>query len=105
LELENTGSWRFLQVGACKLGVGASFQLELENSGSCSFLQVGACKQGVGSSFQLVLDNLEVGASYECNILIYKKALCGFLPFGFPHKILVYCVFDVICYALLNGHC
>jgi hypothetical protein len=27
-------------------GVGASFQLELENSRSCSFLQVGACKSG-----------------------------------------------------------
>jgi hypothetical protein len=40
--------------------------------------------------------NLEVGASYEFNLLIYKKALCGFLPFGFPHKILVYCVLLVI---------
>jgi hypothetical protein len=49
-----------------------------------------------------VLENLEVGASYECNILIYKKAFHGFLPFGFPRKILVYCVFVVICYALLN---
>jgi hypothetical protein len=45
-----------------------------------------------------VLENLEVGASYECNLLIYKKSLCGFLPFGFPRKILVYCVsvYDVM---------
>jgi hypothetical protein len=27
----------------------------------------------------------------------------GFLPFGFPCKILVYCVYVVICYAFLNG--
>jgi hypothetical protein len=50
----------------------------------------------------LVLENLEVGASYDCNILIYKKSLCGFLPFGFPRKIHLYYVFLVICYAL-NG--
>jgi hypothetical protein len=45
-----------------------------------------------------VLENLEVGASYECNLLIYKKELCDFIPFGFPHKILVYCVsvYDVM---------
>jgi hypothetical protein len=47
-----------------------------------------------------VLENLEVGASYECNILIYKKVFHGFLPFGFPRKIMVYCVSVVICYAL-----
>jgi hypothetical protein len=52
---------------------------------------------------------LEVGASYECKLLIYKKALCGFLPFWFPRKILVYCVSMVIflcyleCNNVLNG--
>jgi hypothetical protein len=84
---ENSGSWCFLQVGACK-------------SGGCSLLLVGArelrelvasfrlvpVNQGVGASFQLVLENLEVGASYECILDIYKKSLCGFLPFGFPRK-------------------
>jgi hypothetical protein len=50
-----------------------------------------------------VLDNLEYGASHECNISIYKIALCGSLPFEFPHKILVYCVSVVIRYAMLNG--
>jgi hypothetical protein len=45
-----------------------------------------------------VLENLEVGASYKCNILIYKKSSCGFIPFGFPRKILVYRVsmYDVM---------
>jgi hypothetical protein len=27
-----------------------------------------------------VLENLEVGASYECILDIYKKTFCGFLP-------------------------
>jgi hypothetical protein len=45
---------------------------------------------------------LEVGASYECNLLIYKKTLCGFLPFGFPHKILVYFVLWLHVYGILN---
>jgi hypothetical protein len=36
-------------------GVGASFQLKLENLGSCKFLQVGACKLG-GWSLLLVGD-------------------------------------------------
>jgi hypothetical protein len=54
-------------------GVGASFRLVPVN-------------QGVGASFQLVLENWEVGASYECILDIYKKTLCGFLPFGFPRK-------------------
>jgi len=51
---------------------------------------------------------LEFGAPYECNIL-YKKAFCGFLPFGFPHKFwcTVHVVIDVIflmdtCHAMLN---
>jgi hypothetical protein len=48
--------------------VGASFQLEMENSRICGSLQVRACKRGVEASFQLVLENLEVGASYKCNL-------------------------------------
>jgi hypothetical protein len=40
---------------------------------------------------------MEVGASYECNILKYKKEFCGYLPFDFPRKIVVYYVSVVIC--------
>jgi hypothetical protein len=39
---------------------------------------------------------LEVGASYECNLLIYKKSLCVFLPFGFPCKNILCTVYDVM---------
>jgi hypothetical protein len=51
---ENSGSWSFLQVGACKSGVVASFWLEPENTGSWSFLQVGACKLGGWSLLPVV---------------------------------------------------
>jgi hypothetical protein len=80
-------------------GVGASFLLELENIGSCSFLHIGACKQGGWSL-------LPVGARefwklvLPMNVIfkIYiKKVFYGFLPFGFPRKILVYCVSMVVC--------
>jgi hypothetical protein len=54
LEPKNTGSWSFLQVGACKSGGVASFWLEPENIGSCSFLQVGACKLGGWSLLPVV---------------------------------------------------
>jgi hypothetical protein len=40
---------------------------------------------------------LEVGASDGCNLLIHQETLCGFLSFGFPRKISVYCVYVVIC--------
>jgi hypothetical protein len=49
-----------------------------------------------------VLENLEVGVSYECNLLIYKKSFHGFLQFGFPRKIMVSHVFVVICDALFS---
>jgi hypothetical protein len=48
-----------------------------------------------------VLENWELGASYECIIDIYKKELCGFLPFWFPRKF-KYSVSVVVCHALMN---
>jgi hypothetical protein len=78
---------------------GATFRLELEYPGACSLLLVGArefkdlylplgwiLRIGGWSLLPIELDNLEVGASYESILDIYKKTFCGFLPFGFPHK-------------------
>jgi hypothetical protein len=109
LEPPSSWSWRIQ-------GVVASFRLEPINRGLEPPSSWSWRIQGVVASFRLEPVNrgleppsswcwriLEFGASYECNLLIYKKSLCGFLPFGFPHKILVYYVFVVICYALLNG--
>jgi hypothetical protein len=52
---ENSGSWSFLQVGACKSG-GRSLLLvgAREHTGSWSFLQVGACKLGGWSLLPVV---------------------------------------------------
>jgi hypothetical protein len=41
---ENSGSWSFLQVGACKSGGHSLLLVGARESGSWSFLQVGACK-------------------------------------------------------------
>jgi hypothetical protein len=82
---ENSGSWSFLQVGASvNQGVGSGWCRRIQ--GVVASFRLVPVNQGVGASFQLVLENLEVGASYECILDIYKKAFCGFLPFGFPHK-------------------
>jgi hypothetical protein len=112
--LKNKGGWVVhgkigvfkQQVDACR-GVAAYFELVLiklggwyllpigvGESGSWSFLQVGACKLGgwcllpvdVGKSWKLVLP---VNVIFKIYIL---KQFCGFLPFGFPHKNLMYCV-------------
>jgi hypothetical protein len=39
-----------------------------------------------------VLENLEVGASYECNILIYKKEFVVFSHLGFHVNFGVLCM-------------
>jgi hypothetical protein len=78
------GGWCLLPVGAGK-------------SGSWSFLQVGAYKSGgwcllpvgAGKSWKLVL-------LVDVIFKIYIKSICGFLPFGFPHKNLLCIVFDVM---------
>jgi hypothetical protein len=54
-------------------GVVASLWLELDNSWSFIFLQVGSCKQGIVASFHLQLENWEVGVSYERIIDIYIR--------------------------------
>jgi hypothetical protein len=47
LELENLGSWSFLQVGACKLGIWSLLLVVAGKSWICSFLQVEPINRGL----------------------------------------------------------
>jgi hypothetical protein len=84
LVLIKTGGWCLLPVGVGK-------------SGSWSFLQVGACKlggwcllpAGVGKSWKLVLP-------MDVIFKIYIKSVLWFSPFGFPRKNILCIMFDVV---------
>ena len=81
----NLGSWRFLQVGACKPGSWCSHPVG-----------VGKAK-GVATSSQLVLKN-------ECNFcIIFEKNLVVFSHIEFPHKLL--CTMHDLLGCSIDGIC